>query len=364
MDNFYTLGKFLSRYYDNNSRRMKCTAENRNDLINWQTEARSRFEHDIGIDRLRSYLKNIGYDKPVPDARIAETCELCDHTRVKLYLETLPDVFMPVYMLLPSGLDRSVKNPAVIAPHGHGFGAKEGTSGNRSDSRISERIGVYNCDYGLQLVRAGYIVFCPDAMGFGERRENCYQHDDFALNSSCEPLLHMLNPLGLSVSGMWAYELTRLADYVLSLGYVDRGNLFCAGLSGGGLQTLYFCAIDTRISAAVISGYFYGVKQALIDMPLNCACNYAAGYWLDFDMGDIASMIAPRPVLIETGDRDPLNGASGVDNVKNQVEIARHAYSLFDSADKFVHKIYHGEHKWYGNDVIAFFSASRKEKII
>ncbi|MHB1153965.1 MAG: alpha/beta hydrolase family protein [Eubacteriales bacterium] len=362
MDSFYTIEKFLSRYYDENSRRMKCTAKNPDDLFKWQAEARSLFEQDIGISKLRSYLYRIGYEKPIPDVRIDETIKFDDHTRIKLYIETLPDVFMPVYMLLPKTYDRKVKYSAVITPHGHGFGAKEGTSGNRSDSRIAGMIDFYNCDYGLQLVRAGYIVFSPDAMGFGERRESCFQKDDYALHSSCEPLLHMLNPLGLSVSGMWAYELTRLADYVLSLDYIDASNLFCAGLSGGGLQTLYFTSIDTRISAAVISGYFYGVKQSILDMPLNCACNYAGGYWLNFDMGDIASMIAPRPVLIETGDCDPLNGAAGPENVKSQVKIAKQTYSLSGDADKFIHKIYKGEHKWYGNDVIAFFASSRKDK--
>jgi dienelactone hydrolase len=356
MDSFYTLEKFLSRYYDDNSRRMKCTAQDRAGLETWQAEARLRFTEVIGISRLRSYLQRIGYDVPVPASRIAATEELGDHVRIKMYIETLPDVTMPVYMLLPRDFDSGKKNKAVIAPHGHGFGAKEGTAGNRADKRIAERIDMFNCDYGLQLVRAGYIVFCPDVIGFGERREKCFWDDKYALHSSCEPLMHILNPLGLSVSGMWAYELTRLCDYVMSLGYIDESHLFCAGLSGGGLQTLYFTALDERIKAAVISGYFYGVKQAILDMPLNCACNYAAEYWLDFDMGDIASMIAPRPVLIETGDADPLNGESGVDNVKSQVEIARRAYSLCGCAENFVHKVYKGEHQWYGNDVISFFS--------
>lgn len=125
MDSFYTIEKFLSRFYDENSRRMKCSAKTPEDLLIWQKEARSLFAQDIGITKLRTYLSSIGYDKPIPDVRFEETIRFADHTRIKLYIETLPDVFMPVYMLLPKTYDSKVKNPAVITPHGHGFGQKK-----------------------------------------------------------------------------------------------------------------------------------------------------------------------------------------------------------------------------------------------
>jgi hypothetical protein len=62
------------------------------------------------------------------------------------------------------------------------------------------------------------------------------------------------------------------------------------------LTALYY-----RIKAAVISGYFYGYKQSLLEMPDNCSCNYVPHLWEKVDMGDMGALIAPRTLLIETG---------------------------------------------------------------
>jgi hypothetical protein len=94
-------------------------------------------------------------------------------------------------------------------------------------------------------------------------------------------------------------------------------------------------------------------------MPGNCSCNYVPHLWEYTDMGDLAALIAPRPLIIESGDKDGLNGASGLDNVYPQLAIARAAYKLFDAEDKVVHNVFHGDHRWYGgktyDDIDRFF---------
>ena len=69
-------------------------------------------------------------------------------------------------------------------------------------------------------------------------------------------------------------------------------------------------------------------------------------------MGDLGALIAPRPVFIETGDADSLNGKRGVENVREQVAITRRAYALFDAEDAVVHHVFPGEHKWCGEQAI------------
>ena len=71
-----------------------------------------------------------------------------------------------------------------------------------------------------------------------------------------------------------------------------------------------------------------------------------------FDMGDIAALIAPRPLLVETGTMDPLNGASGLDNVRSQMEIVRGAYRLLEAEDLVEHDVFEGEHRWHGAKAI------------
>ncbi len=154
------------------------------------------------------------------------------------------------------------------------------------------------------------------------------------------------------MAGLWTFDLVRLADYILSRKDVLPDRLGCAGLSGGGLQTLFFSAVDTRVTCAVISGYFYGVRDSLLKIPGHCDCNVVPRLWENFDMGDVGALIAPRPLMIESGDADPLNGASGMRNVRSQVAIARKAYKLLKVDDRLAHSVFGGQHRWNGVDAI------------
>ena len=157
----------------------------------------------------------------------------------------------------------------------------------------------------------------------------------------------MCSGIGTNVAGMWTWDLMKLTDYAQSRGDVDGGKIGCIGLSGGGLQTLWLSALDERVKCAVISGYFYGFGESIQDM-MNCACNYIPHMWEYCNIGDIGALIAPRPLLIETGTLDPLNGPSNLGNVVPYVEQTRGAYDLLGAPENIYHDIFEGPHKWNG----------------
>ncbi len=200
----------------------------------------------------------------------------------------------------------------------------------------------------MEAAKRGYVAFCPDARGFGERRESLSSADEQLLQSSCHQLAHMLLPLGLTVAGVWAWELSRVIDYALTRPEVRGPGVGCIGLSGGGLQTLYLSALEPRVQCAVISGYFYGVSDSLLNLSGNCDCNYVPHLWEYADMGDIGALIAPTPLLIEAGTRDPLNGPRGIENVLEQYEVTRSAYALLGHEDRLAIDVFEGEHCWHG----------------
>lgn len=70
------------------------------------------------------------------------------------------------------------------------------------------------------------------------------------------------------------------------------------------------------------------------------------------DIGDIAALIAPRPLLVETGTEDPLNGKSGLDNVFPQIAQTRRAYRLLGAEDYLYHDVFEGGHQWHGAKAI------------
>jgi len=261
-------------------------------------------------------------------------------------------------MLKPDGVKTGEKLPTVICPHGHGTAGKNSPAGRVDIPAVAEVCERSNSDYGVQFVKRGYMVFCPDARAFGERRENTLQGDDehSFMSSSCVQLNHMAICLGMSLTGMWAWDLMRLIDYIQTLGDCDGDKIACGGLSGGGLQTLWLSAMDDRVKCAVASGYFYGYKDSLLRLSGNCGCNYVPKLWNYVNMGDIGALIAPRAFLVQTGDKDALNGERGVVNVTEQAEITRRAYRALNCEDNFLHHIFDGGHVWNGEKTYDFVS--------
>ena len=314
------------------------------------TDAKS---HRAWRSRLLKKAKQItGYDTMQTcslNPRVTETVKVGRLVRRRIEIDTEPGVTMPFYELRLA----DAKGPAVpvICCHGHASGGKYAPAGRDDIPQIKKQIAEYNYDYGVTLAEAGYVTFCPDARGFGERQEWLYKHD--LLLQSCQFLNAMAYPLGQTVTGMWAWDLSRLIDYIETRDDCHGDRVACVGLSGGGLQTLWVSALDDRIKAAVVSGYFYGYRESLLD-KLCCFCNYVPHLYENADIGDIGALIAPRPLMIETGDEDPLNGASNLKNVRPQVAQTRRAYKTLDAAGNLKHVIFNGPHKWHGQQVPAF----------
>ena len=283
-----------------------------------------------------------------PRATITGAEKLDGYSRQRVEIHTEPDVVMPMYVLIPEGKGPF---PAVMAPHGHAGDGKNGPAGIATSGKVAEIIRTANYAYGPQMARAGFITFCPDARGFGERRE-IFQKDADPTECSCREVLQMAISLGQTVTGMWTWDLHRLADYIATRRDCVKGALACIGLSGGGHQAIWAAALDERIRCTITSGYFYGYKESLLELSNNCACNYVPHLWEHVDMGEIGALIAPRALLVESGSRDPLNGKNGLANVRSQVAIARRAYKLLGAAERLQHDVYEGEHQWYGNNAV------------
>ena len=68
-------------------------------------------------------------------------------------------------------------------------------------------------------------------------------------------------------------------------------------------------------------------------------------------MGDIASLIAPRPLLVQSCQEDRLNGPRGIANVMEQMETVHAAYRLLGAPDRVLHEICEGPHRWHGGNL-------------
>lgn len=76
---------------------------------------------------------------------------------------------------------------------------------------------------------------------------------------------------------------------------------------------------------------------------------------------DIASLIAPRPLAIQSCLNDHLEGRRGMENVIEQLEILKKSYDLFNKP--IFHDTPEGDHAFHKerlNEILSFFE---KEKI-
>ena len=268
--------------------------------------------------------------------------------RTHALLQVERDVWMPFYLLEPSRpkLDEQGLKHCYICPHGHQGAGAASIAGVTGVPAVDDAVRKFNYDYGLRLARMGYVAVCPDARGWGYRRDWKGQGDDETsyLRGTCLNQARMAEPLGLSVAGLNAWDNMRLIDYLEARGDIAMDDLGCFGFSGGGYMTLYLAALDPRVRKAFVSGYLYGVDDSLLHLNGNCSCNYTPGLWRLLDMGDVASLIAPRPLLVQSCEEDHLNGARGLTNVDEQLDIVRDAYELLGCGEGLRHEVCPGGH--------------------
>ena len=346
MGKYYTSINHMEIVFAEKSREYAFCAKDQAKYDLWKQKLRERLNEILGINKMMGCeLKVIGLGSESFDG----------YRRDKLCIQTEPDVWLPFYVLIPDKPIDAKENSCIIAAHGHCVGGKYAVAGRNDIPAIVEANKEFNSAYGLDLVKKGYTVFCPDARGFGERREFSMQGEDKLLNHSCNWLNKTAICLGLTAKGMLVWDMMRLIDYVQSRDDCDSKRIACVGLSGGGLQALWTTALDDRVKCAVVSGYFYGYKEAHLLLD-HCDCNYVPNLWATVDMGDVGALVAPRPLLIETGLRDELNGRRGIENVNEQVDIARSAYSLFSEEEKLTHYVFDGAHRWDGADTYDFLN--------
>jgi dienelactone hydrolase len=241
---------------------------------------------------------------PEPECELnpefCDVTELDDHTRTRVTVETEPGVRMPCYLLMPKE-PAGTRRPAVIAQHGHGRG-KDDVAGVWASDEDRRRIAQDNYDYGLQLVKRGYCVLCPDARGFGERRE---PEDIASGRQSCRQGALNALLLGKTILGLKVWDVARAIDYLQSLPEVDPERIGMVGLSMGGTITLFTSALEPRIKAAVVSGYFCTFADSIMAME-HCECNYVPGILRLGEMHDVAGLMAPTPLLVESGEKDEI----------------------------------------------------------
>jgi hypothetical protein len=117
------------------------------------------------------------------------------------------------------------------------------------------------------------------------------------------------------------------------------------GNSGGGTTSLYAGALLARLAYCMPSCTFAAYADC-IGSIYHCACNYVPGVLRYFDMGDVAGIIAPRPLVIVSGEHDDIFPA---DSARRQFRQTRKIYAAAGAARKCTHVIGPEDHRFYAD---------------
>jgi dienelactone hydrolase len=264
---------------------------------------------------------------------VLDSVDCGTYRRDKIVYDTERWMSVPAYLLVPH--DRTRRGPAVLAQHGHGPG-KDEVCGlvDQGDEGSEPNV------YGHELARRGYVVLAPDLRTFGERADwdppNIYHCDHAYMYASL---------LGFQLLALDLWDLARGIDVLCEHPLVDRRRIGMVGLSQGGTCTLFLAAWDRRVRAAVVSGYF-NRWDACATIGWNmCGSQVLNGITTTVDHADLGALIAPRPLLVETGTQDNIFPAAAATRAMADL---RPVYEALGAGDRLEHDVFDGPHKWHG----------------
>jgi dienelactone hydrolase len=293
--------------------------------------------------RLRELL---GDFQPPQDwtAQREDIAELHDHRREQLVLHADGHPPLPIYLLVPRGID--TPRAGVLALHGHGNYGYDPVAGRDDLPGVAGAIAAANYDYGRQLVRHGYVVAVPCLTPFGRRLAD---RAAYGGQDPCAVTFVRMQLLGKVLlaenlrDALWSLELLcRRTE-------VDARRLACVGLSYGGRMTMFTAAIDPRVRVAVISGAL-NVMQERIAGRYSCGAQVVPGLLRYGDVPEICSLIAPRYCLFEVGSQDRLIDPQWAQTARER--IAR-AYRALDAEGHLEVDRFEGGHRFNGQRAIA-----------
>ncbi|MBI4902085.1 MAG: acetylxylan esterase [Acidobacteria bacterium] len=280
-------------------------------LLRWRVPADAEAWKKRRPEVERSLRKAIGLEKlpartPL-NARVVGRQDFVDYTVENVIFESRPGFPVSANLYRPKAPAKG-KRAAVLSPIGHYLGA-----GKTARDVQSRAIG---------LARMGFVVLTYDAIGQGERMFPGNIHHEAG---------YALLPLGETIAGWMVWDSMRAIDYLVSLPDVDGERIGVTGNSGGGLNTLFTAALDQRVRAAVIAGYTFEFNNWLKYGGTHCACTHLPGIFRAGEWFEIASLIAPRALLMMQGQNDGLFPISGARRAGHSVEAV---YALTGERDR------------------------------
>jgi dienelactone hydrolase len=326
--------------YAGAARQLRFRAADRSAAEAWQKTLRAKLTELVGgFPATRAPLRAI----------TLETRAFRGYTREKIVFDSQPGVSVLAYLLMPE----KVRRPAgvMICIPGHGRGVDDIVGIDERGAERTDKAG-YQHDFAIQVAEAGMAALAIEPMGFGCRRDPINAGINLS-RKACDPAAGGALLVGQTMVGWRVWDVMRAIDYIATRSSdLDQSRIGCMGISGGGTVTVFATALDLRIRAALVSGYLNTFRDSIGSLA-HCIDNYVPGILNWAEMHDIAGLIAPRPLFVESGEKDNIFPIRASIESFNEV---RKIYSTFGAVDRVEQEVFPAEHLFWGRRGIPFLA--------
>jgi len=240
------------------------------------------------------------------------------------------------YLAVPNSVRNSqARLPAVVVVNGHSGSAKQ---------HFDSANAAYW--YGDGFARRGFVVIAVDI----SHRD--HGDDPANGNNSHPPIISPeMSSSDWEQDGERVWDTMRAIDILESLPYVDPTHITITGISMGGEVTSMTAALDLRPSTVVTVGFSpdFGVMR----YHHNCPCWRWTNTLLSeyIDMSDFFALVAPRPLVVETGVRDGVFSVMSPPFASDKQVAYRTRIAYGQDTPFFFHYLHDAYHLYRAGDI-------------
>ncbi len=278
------------------------------DYGEWKKAIREKYTQLLGLEEIAKNACDIHVE-------IEETVKMDGYIRYRYVFQSEKGCDLPCYLLVPD--TGKEKYPVLICLQGHsnGFHISIGEKRYDGDEKMFE-----SSTYALDGVKNGYAALCVEQRGMGERQTLRFDRGRVeGVGCPCYYTAFTALMLGRTLLGERVWDVSRAIDSLSYFDNLDLDDITCIGSSGGGTATYYAACYDERIKVAVPSCAVCSYRKSIGEF-WHCSCNYIPGSAKYFDMGELATLIAPRKLLMVNGKLDPIFPIDGARDVYSVIE--------------------------------------------
>lgn len=256
---------------------------------------------------------------PLPEkgplnVEVTGTVERPDFAIEKIRYESRPGLFVTANLYRPR--EAGGKKPAVLYVCGHAKVEKDGVIyGNKAHYQ----------HHAAWYAANGYVCLVLDTLQLGEvpgLHHGTYREGMWWWYSR-----------GYTPAGVEAWNAVRGIDYLASRPDVDPERIGVTGRSGGGATSWWVGAIDDRVAAVAPVAGITDLHNHVVDGVVSghCDCMFIVNTrrW-DYDA--VAALVAPKPLLLENTDADPIFPLDGVRRIEARLKTV---YGWYGKGDRF-----------------------------